>query len=474
MVRVHDDGRVVVTDPSSQAERSIDIARQSISGEAFYVGSKTGNEEFLDGDIAEILVYSRPLTDEETQRLERACWRSGSSARRASWKRWAAADGLALHLDAARAKGDDHGNVALWTDLSGHAHDMQQPATDRMPQRVDGAVRQVPRHPISPRAVPPRTGRPCGRGRQFHHRGAVAPRPPERFAGDLRAEPAGKQAGVAPPSWLRERGTAHAGGNFTDGVLPVSAPIDWVGRDGWHDVIVRFAETMVELYVDGVLVDEEWPHGTLYRFPVLSSSAPVTLSRGGPGAVLGRDRPHRPLESALTPLEIAAVPGREEHVARRDREILGPPQQSLQYWRPRGKAYAGDCMVTCHDGDFHVFYLYDRLHHGAKWGLGAHQYGHFSSGDLKHWTHHPLAVPIERQWECPMGTGNVIYNPNDGKWYAFYTDCGSRIEFVDKPLSGTGCSDRSATTGSISEGLHPVLPGFDSDIFFVPETAHST
>ena len=46
--------------------------------------------------------------------------------------------------------------------------------------------------------------------------------------------------------------------NFTDGVLPISAPVDWFGKDGWHDVVVRFADAVVELYVDGVLIDEEF------------------------------------------------------------------------------------------------------------------------------------------------------------------------------------------------------------------------
>jgi hypothetical protein len=176
-------------------------------------------------------------------------------------------------------------------------------------------------------------------------------------------------------------------------------------------------------------------------------------------------------DRALTPQEIVSLSGGQEHVAKRDLEILGPPQKSLQYWRPRGKAYAGDCMVTCNDGVFHLFYLYDRLHHGAKWGLGAHQYGHFSSSDLSHWTHYPLAVPLARQWECAMGTGNVIFNPHDKKWYAFYTDCGSRIQFVDKPQHGAWLFRAVSEDGiHFTKDFKPVLPGFDSDIFYVPET----
>jgi hypothetical protein len=473
LVRVHDDGRVVVIDASGQAERSIDSDRQSISGQAFYVGSKVGTAEFLDGDIAEILVYSRPLTDQETQRLQRrllAKWRLSSASES---DEVAAAEGLVLHLDAARATGDENGNVARWNDVSGRAHDVLQPVAERMPQRVDGALGGLP-------AIRFRHG-------QYLQGPAVLAEGDDSFTlvavwrrdhlnGSqviCEQNAPGRQAGRR--AALLAQGSAtpqYAGGNFNDGVLPVSAPLDWLGRDRWHDVVVRFADTIVELYVDGVLIDEEWPHGALFGFqgPFLIGagySADGQLQTPFSGEI-----DHVALwDRALTPREIAALSGGEEHVARRDREILGPGQQSLQYWKPRGKAYAGDCMVTCKDGEFHLFYLYDRLHHAAKWGLGAHQYGHFSSTDLKHWTQHPLAVPIDRQWECAMGTGNVIYNQHDRKWYAFYTDCGSRIQFIDKPQRGAWLF-RSVSDDGIHfrKDFKPVLPGFDSDIFYVPET----
>jgi len=474
VVRVHDDGRVVVTDASGQAERSIDIERQSISGEAFYVGSKVGTAEFLDGDIAEILFYSRPLTDEETKRLQRsllAKWRLDATCE--SENSAAPTDGLILHLDAAQVKFDENGKVAVWNDISGHSRDVKQPVADWMPQRVAGALGGMP-------AIRFRHG-------QYLQGPAVLAEGDDSFTivalwrrdhlnGSqviCEQNAPGKQAGRR--AALLSQGSAvphYASGNFNDGVLPVSAPLDWVGRDGWHDVIVRFADTIVELYVDGVLIDEEWPHGELYRFQSPFLIGAGYSAEGRLQTPFSGEIDHVALwDRALKPEEIAALSGGAEHVARRDLEILGPPQRSLQYWRPRGKAYAGDCMVTCRDGEFHLFYLYDRLHHGAKWGLGAHQYGHFSSTDLKHWTHHPLAVPIQRQWECAMGTGNVIYNPNDRKWYAFYTDCGSRIQFVDKPQRGAWLF-RSVSEDGIhfTKDFRPVLPGFDSDIFYVPET----
>nr|HPM84630.1 hypothetical protein [Candidatus Anammoximicrobium sp.] len=268
VVRVHDDGRVVVTDASGQAERSIDIERQSISGEAFYVGSKVGTAEFLDGDIAEILFYSRPLTDEETKRLQRsllAKWRLDATCE--SKNSAAPTDGLVLHLDAAQVKADENGKVAVWNDISGHSRDVKQPVADWMPQCVAGALGGMP-------AIRFRHG-------QYLQGPAVLAEGDDSFTivalwrrdhlnGSqviCEQNAPGKQAGRRAALLAQgSSGPQYAGGNFNDGVLPVSAPLDWVGRDGWHDVIVRFADTIVELYVDGVLIDEEWPHGALYRF----------------------------------------------------------------------------------------------------------------------------------------------------------------------------------------------------------------
>ncbi|MBN2477147.1 MAG: hypothetical protein JXB62_21245 [Pirellulales bacterium] len=478
VVRVYDDGRVVVADQNRQAERSIDIAREDIADDAFYVGSKAGTAEFLDGDVAEILVYDRPLSDDETQRLIPALLSKWHLApRHGSPKPKIPADGLVLHVDAAQTEAGDGGRVALWQDVSGNRHDLAQAVPARMPKRVSGLPDDLP-------AI------------HFEH-GQFLQGPAVLAAGDdsftivglwRREHLAGseviceqtsseKRAGRRAALLAQGAAAPRAGGwmqnpNFADGVLPTSAPVDRFGRDGWHDVVVRFADTIVELYVDGVLIDEEWPHGPLYGFssPFLfgaARSADEAVEAGFSGEI-----DHVAFwDRALTRQEIVALSGGPAHVARRDLQILGKPQESLQYWKPRGKAYAGDCMVTCKDGEFHVFYLYDRRHHGAKWGLGAHQYGHFSSSDLRHWTHHPLAVPIDRQWECAMGTGNVIYNEKDGRWYAFYTDCGSRIQFFDKPHRGAWLFRSVSDDGvHFTKDFKPVLPGFDSDIFYVPQS----
>jgi hypothetical protein len=259
-------------------------------------------------------------------------------------------------------------------------------------------------------------------------------------------------------------------GDKADGVLRVAVPIRLIDPGRWHDVVVRFRGPNLELFVDGVLVDEEWPHGSLR--PIRT---PLWLGAGYEGGKLttgfrGQVDHVALWNRALTNAEIAALAGGPAVVARRDREMFGPPQASIQYWKPRGyNAWAGDCMPFYHDGTFHLFYLFDRHHHGSKWGQGAHQYAHASTRDLVHWEHHPLAVPIVRQWECSMGTCDCIWH--DGLYRIFYTDCGGRCEYRDKPQRGSWIFMATSSDGiHFHKDLKPLVAGGDCTVFRDPAT----
>ena len=259
-------------------------------------------------------------------------------------------------------------------------------------------------------------------------------------------------------------------GDLADGVLRLAVPVKLIGPPQWHDVVVRFRGPNLKLFVDGVLVDEEWPHGALrpFRTPLLLGAGYEggTLNAGFRGQI-----DHVALwNRALTDDEIAMLAGGREEVACRDREMFGLPQPTPQYWKPRGyNAWAGDCMPFYHDGTFHLFYLFDRHHHGSKWGQGAHQYAHMSTKDLVHWEHHPLAVPIIRQWECSMGTGDCLWH--DGLYRMFYTDCGSRCEYQDKPRRGSWIFAATSTDGiHFHKDLKPLVAGGDCTVFRDPAT----
>ncbi len=175
-----------------------------------------------------------------------------------------------------------------------------------------------------------------------------------------------------------------------DRPLVVSVPLDEL-PDGAVDLVLRFTGPRLELWVSGRLCDEEWPVGGVC-LPVTPANDAATL---WPRAL------NDPELAALHPLQVG------------DEPPVGP------YWKPRGHdAGTYDCMPYYADGRFHLIYLYDRRSHRSKWSLGAHQWGHASTTDLREWTHHPLAVPITDPAEGSICTGSVFCH--GGRHRAFY------------------------------------------------------
>jgi beta-fructofuranosidase len=218
--------------------------------------------------------------------------------------------------------------------------------------------------------------------------------------------------------------------DLREGLLRVAAPVDLVGTEDWHDIIVRFTGPKLEMFVDGVLVDEEYPHGELRHF-----AAPFLIGAGMHNGVAAPDFrgriDHMAIwDRALADSEIAVLSGGQEHIAMRTAEINGKEGINPQYWRPEGyNAFFGDPMPFFHDSIFHLFYLSDRKHHGMKWGAGAHSWGHMASGDLSHWKIHPRAIDLTEQTENSLGTGNLVFH--NGRYYLYWVNHGRRLVYSD-------------------------------------------
>jgi hypothetical protein len=163
--------------------------------------------------------------------------------------------------------------------------------------------------------------------------------------------------------------------------MPVGIPLGMLEHpEGQHEVVLHFSDVRWTMYVDGELLDNDFPLG----YPAWGENAswkldPDYVSQAGiyfPG-----------IEPEKVPL---AEP-------RKTREI--------QYWTPEGhNTWVGDVATFYKDGRYHVFYLFDRRTHGSKFGKGGHYFEHLSTTDFKTWTEHSAATPIEKQWET-FGTG---------------------------------------------------------------------
>jgi hypothetical protein len=150
--------------------------------------------------------------------------------------------------------------------------------------------------------------------------------------------------------------------------------------EGKHDVVLSFSGPDWKMYVDGEMLDNDFPFG-YPRWPVT--------------AVWEAD-PERVESTALY------VPALQ---ARRNPEPKLQATPGIQYWHPAGhNNWVGDVETCFHKGRYHVFYLYDRRHHQSKFGCGAHYFEHLSTIDFNTWTEHEAATPLEEQWEC-IGTG---------------------------------------------------------------------
>ena len=108
-----------------------------------------------------------------------------------------------------------------------------------------------------------------------------------------------------------------------------------------------------------------------------------------------------------------------------------------------------------YQGRYHVFYLFDRRHHGSKFGCGAHYFEHLSTTDFKTWTEHEAATPLDEQWEC-IGTGVpfvfadklcISYGMHTGRVYPVEkTTWPAQWEYLKKN-GHTGAFQRAATPG---------------------------
>jgi len=173
-----------------------------------------------------------------------------------------------------------------------------------------------------------------------------------------------------------------------------------VNPEGEHEVVLNFSGLHWTMYVDGQLLDNDFPFGypqwkeknTWALYPAYVKKASIHMPAIKPEK-----------QQAKTP---TISPG-------------------IQYWMPPGhNSWVGDVATIYYQGRYHVFYLYDRRHHTSKFGRGGHYFEHLSTSDFKTWTEHEAATPLEEQWET-IGTGAPLVLSN--KLYLTYSVLTERI-----------------------------------------------
>ncbi len=163
--------------------------------------------------------------------------------------------------------------------------------------------------------------------------------------------------------------------------MTIGMPIAMLERPaGAHEIVLNFSGVDWKLYVDGTMLDNDFPFG----YPRWAETNRWTL------------------DPAYVTSAAIYLPG----IKPESRPAQTPGTSSrMAYWLPRGhNNWVGDVETFYYNGRYHIFYLYDRRHHQSKFGCGAHYFEHLSTTDFKTWTEHEAATPLEEQWEC-IGTG---------------------------------------------------------------------
>ena len=180
-----------------------------------------------------------------------------------------------------------------------------------------------------------------------------------------------------------------------EGTLTISAQYDFNERplelsceiNEGDKIEAIFLDYRIELYVNGTIMDEEWPCGT--RLFEISDTFVGSID-----------------------IQVTEYKAKEKE----EPSIIGA-FENAQGWHPGNGVFVGDCMPYVKNGEYHVLYLKDRHHHKSKWGMGAHQWEHISTTDFKKWSIHPMAVPITKKEECSICTGSWIRKGNEEHLY---------------------------------------------------------
>lgn len=189
-----------------------------------------------------------------------------------------------------------------------------------------------------------------------------------------------------------------------EGRMVQSVPVELIDQSRTRELLIVVKPLNIDVYLDGVTVDQEWPLG-LREF---RGSLRLSLAEGVTAEY----------DLATPDAKAVAMRYGGAGMARAAFEtFFGGTGDAPPHYRPQGRGMSvRDCMSLYHNGRVHLFFNGNRRPDEArvpKWLVWADTWEHISSTDLIHWEEHPTALEITELWEGGMWAGCVIHDGNE-------------------------------------------------------------
>ncbi len=151
-----------------------------------------------------------------------------------------------------------------------------------------------------------------------------------------------------------------------------------------HEFVIMFDRVKLQFLCDGIVMDHEFPNGQPRHF-YANDLRFIKETKAFDRYFLSNDL---------------------SGIIRTERKVR--TERPIQYYTPFGSnTWLGDAVVHEYKGVFHVFYLFDRHHHGSRNGKGLHEFWHLTTEDFINWTDHGPVFEISEPWQA-VGTGNAF------------------------------------------------------------------
>lgn len=272
----------------------------------------------------------------------------------------------------------------------------------------------------------------------------------------------------------------------TSGVSRTRVPVAKIGASEWHTIICRYDGTRLQMFVDGVLMDEAFPKGPLREGNTVPCLVGAESAGGKVKTGWNGQMDHVAIwKRALSDAEIERLSGGAQRIAAlkiaysKEPPVLPPPADLYQEkHRPQFHVTARQWTVhKLNPGRKEEGWINDvngLIYHQGQYHLFAQRWArcwlHLVSKDLVHWTELQPAFWEEKRFGTGVQSGTIIFDgrnvsglstdPKNPPLVAFWSGFDNRSQCISYSV------DHGLTWAKYANNPYMIQPERDPKVFW--------